>query len=66
MPGVEMSTLTKISLLPDILKAATLLYECGIIKVPAADCVKLFVKKNPDIQQYIDRAERIMYAKPSV
>lgn len=48
-------TMVKIALLPNILRAAQLLHECGIIKVDAAACVRLYVKKNPDINEVLSR-----------
>lgn len=45
--------LFKIWMLPKILEAAQLLYDCKLIKVQPHEVVKLYVKKNPDINEHL-------------
>ena len=51
---MELPTIVKITLLPKILEAAQILYDCEIIKVPPHECVKIFVRKNPDINKRLE------------
>lgn len=49
------TTVQKMLLLSPILRAATLLYDCKLINIAPNDVVKLFLKKNPDIQAAVTR-----------
>lgn len=49
------TTIQKVLLLSPILQAAQLLYDCKLINIFPHDVVKLFLKKNPDIQDAITK-----------
>ncbi len=51
------ATMAKMAVLPNILAAGNLLYAAGVIKVDGAACVRVYVKKNPDINEALQRAE---------
>lgn len=49
------TTVQKVLLLSPILQAAQLLYDCKLINIAPHDVVKLFLKKNPDIQSAVTK-----------
>jgi len=53
--AINIATATKVLLLPEILKAAEILHGCQLIEQHPSEVVKLFVKKNPDINKWLSR-----------
>jgi hypothetical protein len=49
-------TLVKLQRLPEILAAAEILFEAKIINVEPAACIRLYMKKNPDINEMLVKA----------
>ena len=48
------NTVSKISLLPKILEAATILHTFGLINELPSEYVKKYVQANPDINKYLN------------
>jgi flagellar biosynthesis/type III secretory pathway ATPase len=51
--GISKTAIAKMAVLPEILKAATLLHELGLQAEQPNETVKRYINANPEINQFL-------------
>ncbi len=51
----SVATLVKVAKVPSIMAAAHVLHEADLIKIPATEVMRIYIKKNPDIKEYLEQ-----------